>query len=96
MHQRSMSPSGGDGKALFIVIENIENLSIDLQAQLLLLVEKPSGKQIINGTRESVRLITLAESDLEQACREGRFRKDLYHRLSVLKMNAAAAQGSQG
>ena len=31
-------------------------------------------------------MITLAESDLEQVCREGRFRKDLYHRLSVLKM----------
>ncbi len=78
-------PAGG-GKALFIVIENIENLSIGLQAQLLLLAEKPSGKQINNCARGAVRLITLAESDLEHSCREGRFRKDLYHRLSVLKI----------
>ena len=86
MHQLVHVPAGGGGKALLIAIENIENLSIGLQAQLLLLVEKPSGKQINHGARGAVRLITLAESDLEQACREGRFRKDLYHRLSVLKI----------
>ena len=72
--------------ALLTVIENIEDLSTHLQAQLLLLVEKPSGNQRLNGSRQAVRLITLAGTDLERACHEGRFRKDLYHRLSVLKI----------
>ena len=85
-HQRVHTPIGDDEKALFIVIENVENLSNHLQAQLLLLVEKSSGNNGINGARRFVRLITLAETDLGRACRAGLFRKDLYHRLSVLKM----------
>ncbi len=85
-HQRVHSHPDADGKALFTVIENVENLTIDQQADLLLLMEKPSGNQRRNGSRQAVRLITLAGTDLERACHEGRFRKDLYHRLSVLKM----------
>ena len=85
-HQRIESQSGVDAKALFTVIENVENMSIGQQAQLLLLMEKPSDDNGSNGSRQSVRLITLAGTDLERACRAGRFRKDLYHRLSVLKM----------
>ena len=85
-HQRVHSPPDDDGKALFTVIENVENLTVDQQAQLLLLMEKPAGNQRRNGSRQAVRLITLAGTDLERACHEGRFRKDLYHRLSVLKM----------
>ena len=49
-------------------------------------MEKPSGNPRNNGDRQNVRLISLAETDLERFCRTGRFRKDLYHRLSVLKM----------
>ena len=85
-HQRVISPPGNDAKALFTVIENIENLSINQQAQLLLLMDKPSGNPRSNGDRQAVRLISLAETDLEGFSRAGRFRNDLYHRLSVLKM----------
>jgi DNA-binding NtrC family response regulator len=85
-HERVHSPLGDGAKTLLAVIENIEHLSLDLQAQLLLLLEKPSGNGRIDGARQAFRLITLAENDLEQFSREGRFRKDLYHRLSVLKM----------
>ncbi|WP_319409002.1 sigma 54-interacting transcriptional regulator [uncultured Desulfosarcina sp.] len=85
-HQRIHSPSGAGGKILFTVIENIENLSIAQQAQLLLIMETPSANGKRNDARETVRLIALAETDLERSSREGRFRKDLYHRLSVLKM----------
>ncbi len=85
-HQRVHAPPGDDAKALFTVIENVEELTIHLQAQLLLLVEKPSGNQRRNGSRQAVRLITLAGTDVERASHEGRFRKDLYHRLSVLKI----------
>ena len=49
-------------------------------------LEKPSGNQRRNGSRQAVRLITLAGTDVERASHEGRFRKDLYHRLSVLKI----------
>ena len=66
-HQRVHSHPDADGKALFTVIENIENLSIDQQAQLLLLMEKPSGNGGIDGARQAVRLITLAGTDLERA-----------------------------
>ena len=85
-HRRVHSPSGDGAKAFLTVIESIENLSTHLQAQLLLLVDKPSGNTGIDGARGAMRLITLAGTDLGRACHEGRFRKDLYHRLSVLKM----------
>jgi DNA-binding NtrC family response regulator len=85
-HRRVQLGDAVGEKALFTVIENVEKLSIDQQAQLLLLMEKPSGNNGISGARRSARLITLAETDLECFSRAGRFRKDLYHRLSVLKM----------
>ena len=85
-HQRVDAPVGAAGNILACVIENIENLSIDLQSQLLLIMEKPAANQKINGGGQAVRFITLAETDLERLSRAGRFRKDLYHRLSVLKM----------
>jgi two-component system response regulator AtoC len=85
-HRRVHSSPGDGAKALLTVIEDIEDLSLDLQAQLLLLVEKPSGSTGIDGAPEAVRLITLTTTDLQRLSREGRFRKDLYHRLSVLKM----------
>jgi two-component system response regulator AtoC len=68
------------------VIENIDALSIDLQSRLLLVMESPAGTGRINGNAPSVRFLTLAATDLDHLSRNGRFRKDLYHRLSVLKL----------
>lgn len=75
-----------DGIVIFYVIENIEALSVDLQSQLLLVVDSPSQNGNDNPYRQPVRFITLAETDLEQLSRKGDFRKELYHRLSVLKI----------
>lgn len=77
---------GNDEKTIFTVIENMETLPMDLQSQLLLIMEKSMVRRRAKGGAQSVRFITLAENDLESLCRGGRFRKDLYHRLSVLKM----------
>jgi DNA-binding NtrC family response regulator len=78
-----------NGMAFFYVIENIESLAGDLQSQLLLLMDG-SGRRFAsggnNGRGKKIRFITMAEGDLERLSREGRFRKDLYHRLSVFKM----------
>lgn len=86
---------GNHGKALFYTIENIEALPSDLQSQMLLIVEKPFENVGINASRRSVRFITLAETDLEYLSREGRFRKDLYYRLSVLKMTVPPLRDRQ-
>jgi DNA-binding NtrC family response regulator len=68
------------------VIENIEALPVGLQAQLLPILEAPAVGSGAGG-RPAVRFISLAEPDVVRLIRQGRFRQDLYHRLSVLKLS---------
>lgn len=86
MHQRIDRPADSGETMDVQVIENIEALPVDLQSQLLPVMEYPAPKGRAETHRRSVRFISLAESDLERLGRQGRFRPDLYHRLSVFKM----------
>lgn len=81
-----------DKKGLFqeadrgtLFLDEVGELSIDLQAKLLRVLE--SGTFIRVGetkeTRTDVRIIAATNRDLAQECREKRFREDLYFRLSV-------------
>ncbi|MEE4602611.1 MAG: sigma 54-interacting transcriptional regulator [Desulfobacteraceae bacterium] len=78
----------------FSVIENIENLHFSLQSQLLSVLEEFNANGI-GGKKHTVSapFITLAGSDLGLLAEKGAFRKDLYHRLSVLTVTVPPLRG---
>jgi DNA-binding NtrC family response regulator len=72
-----------DAGTLFL--DEIGDLSQELQAKLLNFLESRRFRRL-GGTEEievSQRVITATNRDLEQAVRQGEFRKDLYYRISV-------------
>ncbi len=72
-----------DGGTLFL--DEIGDLSPELQAKLLNFFESRQFRRI-GGTEEievALRLITATNRDLDEAVRAGRFRNDLYYRISV-------------
>lgn len=84
----------GDGTPAVQVIENIEKLPASVQPQLLLLMEKVDGDGIGNKKNElSAPFIALAGGALDALVQSGAFRKDLYHRLSVLKLTVPPLRG---
>jgi formate hydrogenlyase transcriptional activator len=72
-----------DGSTIFL--DEIGDLQPEMQAKLLRVLQ--DGKFERLGSTESiivdVRVIAATNRDLEQEVREGKFRKDLYYRLSV-------------
>ena len=72
-----------DGSTLFL--DEIGELPPELQAKLLRVLEDGRFERL--GSPETinvnVRLVSATNRNLEQAVRDGRFRADLYHRLSV-------------
>jgi DNA-binding NtrC family response regulator len=68
-------------------IKNIEKLSFGLQSQLLLLMEKVTSHEAgAKGPMPPAPFISITGCDLDAQADKGAFRKDLYHRLSVLKL----------
>lgn len=76
------------------VIKNIEKLPPSVQSQLLLLMESINGEGM-EGHKNGVSapFISLAGDDLDALVQSGTFRKDLYHRLSVLKLTVPPLWG---
>jgi hydrogenase-4 transcriptional activator len=75
------------GGSLFL--DEIGDLSIDVQPKLLRFLEQ-SEIMPIGDTRPQkvdVRVIAATNADLEQRVAEGRFREDLYYRLSVIRIH---------
>ncbi|MEW6659584.1 MAG: sigma 54-interacting transcriptional regulator [Thermodesulfobacteriota bacterium] len=74
------------GGTLFL--NEIGEISPALQVRLLRVLEEhaytPLGAS--QGFKADVRLVTSASSDLERLVKAGAFRKDLYYRLSVIKL----------
>jgi two-component system, NtrC family, response regulator AtoC len=76
-----------DGGTLFL--DEIGEMPLDLQAKLLKAIEDRKIRRL-GGQRElSVNLQVIAASnrDLKKMAETGEFRSDLYHRLSVFKLN---------
>jgi DNA-binding NtrC family response regulator len=84
------------GGSLFL--DEIGELPLGLQAKLLTAVEDRRVRRV-GGSREiqvSVQIIAASNRDLEREVAEGRFRSDLYHRLSVFQIQLPAlAQRSE-
>jgi DNA-binding NtrC family response regulator len=72
-----------------VFLDEIGDLSPPLQAKLLRAIE---GKSVyrLGGTQSiqlDVRIIAATNHDLEQSMTQGRFRKDLYYRLNVVRID---------
>ncbi|QSA95831.1 sigma-54 dependent transcriptional regulator [Methylococcus sp. EFPC2] len=75
-----------DGGTLFL--DEIGEMSPDLQAKLLKAIEDRKFRRL-GGEREiavDVQIVAASHRNLEQMVREGEFRGDLFHRLSVFRL----------
>jgi two-component system response regulator AtoC len=71
-----------------IFLDEIGETPVDLQAKLLKVIEDRSLRRL-GGEREisvDVQVLAATNQDLEERIRDGHFRPDLFHRLSVFKL----------
>jgi DNA-binding NtrC family response regulator len=76
-----------DGGTLFM--DEIGEMPLDLQAKLLKAIEDHKVRRL-GGEKEisvDVQIVAASNRDLEQMAQAGSFRTDLYHRLSVFRVN---------
>jgi DNA-binding NtrC family response regulator len=81
-----------DGGTIFL--DEIGELAPELQPKLLKVLETKVFRRL-GGTRElvvDVRLVAATNRDLVTATREGRFREDLFYRLSVMPLHIPAVR----
>jgi DNA-binding NtrC family response regulator len=77
-----------------IFLDEIGDLAIELQPKLLKVLETKTFRRL-GGTREltvDVRLIAATNKDVSSEVESGRFREDLYYRLSVMPLHLPAVR----
>jgi two-component system response regulator HydG len=77
-----------------IFLDEIGELAPDLQPKLLKVLET-KGFRRLGGTKElvvDVRLVAATNRDLVAAARDGKFREDLFYRLSVMPLHIPAVR----
>jgi len=72
-----------DGGTIFL--DEIGEMPLSLQSKILRVFEESSFRRIggVQDIKVDVRIISASNQNLEIACEEGRFRRDLYYRLNV-------------
>ncbi|GBC81297.1 Transcriptional regulatory protein ZraR [bacterium HR10] len=76
-----------DGGSIFL--DEIGNISLDIQAKLLRVIQEREFTPLGDTTtrRVDVRIIAATNIDLKKAVSEGRFREDLFYRLNVITIH---------
>ncbi|MCB1755210.1 MAG: sigma 54-interacting transcriptional regulator, partial [Gammaproteobacteria bacterium] len=85
-----------DGGTLFL--DEIGDLSLELQSKLLRVLEKQLIQRV-GGVKDipvNVRIVAATHKDLQTAVNEGRFRLDLFYRLSVFPLKLPPLRERQG
>jgi DNA-binding NtrC family response regulator len=81
-----------------VFLDEIGEMAPALQAKLLRFLEEKTFKRVggLTDLHVDVRVIAATHRDLEQQVRDGRFREDLYYRLSVLPVRLPALRERPG
>ena len=72
-----------------LFLDEVGNLSIDIQAALLRVIQERKFKRV-GGNKETdvdVRIIVASNENLQDAYQKGKFREDLYHRFNEFSIN---------
>lgn len=71
-----------------IFLDEIAEMSIDLQVKLLRVIQERTFRRVGSVTEipADVRILAATNQNLDRAVSEGRFRKDLYYRINVVKI----------
>ena len=71
-----------------VFLDEIGDMPLDMQPKLLTVLEEKEIEHIGGTTpvRSDFRLITASNQDLEEMVKEGKFRKDLFYRLNVIRL----------
>ncbi|RMG70607.1 MAG: sigma-54-dependent Fis family transcriptional regulator, partial [Nitrospirae bacterium] len=72
-----------------VFLDEVESISLKIQVKLLRFLQDRTFIPLGDNTAREVdiRVIAATNEDLNEAIREGRFRKDLYYRLNVIPIN---------
>ena len=90
-HQRRIGlVESADGSTLFL--DEIADLPVDLQVKVLRIIEQKEIRRVgsVTNMKVDVRLLSASNRDLETEVQAGRFREDLYYRLSVVPIQLPA------
>jgi DNA-binding NtrC family response regulator len=71
-----------------LLLDEIGDLSLDMQVSLLRFLEEGVFERLgnVKAKQADISIITATHIDLEDACRKGTFRPDLFHRLNTLRV----------